>query len=115
MNQDSITRKIDYGNLDIYLIVIFEDRMVVRLVAKIAKEGSTLGGMLHNIIETANLVLPGDYQKLLTLWKGTSFEPVAHPYSSILDAIAVNVIDIVDNYLTDKSLKEMSDASTETV
>lgn len=108
----SITRRVEYGRLDLYITVVFNvDDSVNMFSAKIAKEGSTLGGLLASLTELANLVLKSgtSWSEIASLWTGKSFDPEYHPYKSLCDAMAINIDQMVSQYRTERSLDRMKD------
>jgi len=92
-----LTRKIDCG-LDVYLTVnTMPNGEPGEVYIKLGKQGSTVSGLMHAWAVTISAALQRGvpWQELREKFVGSRFEPNAHQYSSLVDAVAQNVDEMI--------------------
>jgi ribonucleoside-diphosphate reductase alpha chain len=100
--RSSITRRVEHvGDLDIYVTVGFFSRMHARVpgevFVKIAKEGSTLAGMVDMtaILMSTMLQYGIPWDRIARNLRNTNFEPINIEGKSIAHAIVTAVDDLI--------------------
>lgn len=86
----SITRKLEVQNFQLYLTIGFYDNcQPCEIFVKIAKQGSTLSGLLDSFAISISLGLQQGvpWSTYSTRLSQTRFEPFDDNYSSVIDAI----------------------------
>lgn len=92
--RSSQTTKLTIGNHEAYITVgFYGDGRPGELFVKIAKEGSTLSGLVDGLAVTASMLLQNGvkWETIRDKWMHTKFEPSDHQYSSLLEGIAMTV------------------------
>lgn len=94
----SATRKVSVGNWEMYLIVGFYDnRQPGEVFVKIASHGSVVSGLMDGICISLSLGLQYGIPmaELIRKFEHTKFEPCDQTYSSLLDALCKNLMEVV--------------------
>ncbi|MHA2265906.1 MAG: TSCPD domain-containing protein [Candidatus Thorarchaeota archaeon] len=110
--RESITRRVEHsGDLDIYVTVGFFSRMHARVpgevFVKIAKEGSTLAGMVDMtaILMSTMLQYGIPWDRIARNLRDTNFEPVNVEGKSIAHAIVSAVDEIIELHYKGRDLE----------
>lgn len=99
LTRNSLTRKVMVGNCKFYVTVSFypDTDLPGEVFVNIAKEGSTLGGMVDALAVTISIALQYGvpWHILSEKYKHTRFEPNDNVYSSLTHAIATAIDELV--------------------
>ena len=96
--RSGLTRKFNCG-LDVYLTVnLNPDGEPGELFVKLGKQGSTVSGLMQAWAVTISTALQRGvpWSDLREKYRGMSFDPKTHEYSSLVDAVAQNVDAIME-------------------
>jgi len=96
-----LTRKFNVGGLDVYLTVNpTPSADPGEVFIKIAKQGSTLSGLMQAWAVTVSAALQRGvpWSDLREKYVGTRFEPNDHRCTSLIDAVARNIDDLVSQF-----------------
>ena len=93
-----LTRKVTVGGFDLYLTVnTLPDGSPGEVFVKLGKQGSTLSGLMQGWAITVSAALQRGvrWQELSEKYQQMRFEPSDHAYTSLLDAAARNIDDMI--------------------
>ena len=96
-----LTRKFNVGGLDVYLTVNpMPSGDPGEVFLKVAKQGSTLSGLMQAWAVTVSAALQRGvpWPELRDKYLGTVFEPNDHRCTSLIDAVARNVDNLVSEF-----------------
>ena len=96
--RNGLTRKFKCG-LDVYLTVNLKpDGEPGEVFVKLGKPGSTVSGLMQAWTVTVSTALQRGvpWSDLREKYKGTTFEPRTHDYSSLVDAVTQNIDAMVE-------------------
>ena len=96
--RSGLTRKFNCG-LDVYLTVNLKpDGDPGEVFVKLGKQGSTISGLMQVWAVTISAALQRGvaWSDLREKYKGTTFEPRTHEYSSLVDAVTQNIDAIIE-------------------
>lgn len=93
-SRSGLTRKIECG-LDVYLTVnpLPDGSGPGEVFVKLGKQGTAVSGLMHSLAVTISAALQRGvpWSELRDKYVGSTFEPRTHEYSSLVDAVAKNI------------------------
>ena len=95
-----LTRKFECG-LDVYLTVnMAPNGEPGEVFVKLGKQGSTVSGLMQAWAVTISAALQRDvpWSELREKYLDTNFDPKTNQYSSLVDAVARNIDDLIRKY-----------------
>lgn len=96
--RSGLTRKFNCG-LDVYLTVNAKpDGEPAEIFVKLGKQGTTVSGLMQAWAVTVSAALQRgvEWLDLRDKYVGSTFEPKTHEYTSLVDAVARNVDELID-------------------
>jgi ribonucleoside-diphosphate reductase alpha chain len=105
--RQSLTRKVIAGGLKMYITVgFYENSQPGEIFIVAAKQGSTLGGLLDDVARLMSTLLQFGVtmDQLYDRMHGARYEPRDDTYSSPIDAVVKNALELVKEYGGDPSL-----------
>ena len=97
VTREGLTRKIDCG-VDVYLTVNPKGNGEPgEIFVKVAKQGSTVSGLMDALAKTISIALRQRvaWPELREKYLDTKFDPKTHEYTSLVDAVARNIDDMI--------------------
>lgn len=95
------TRKVIVGNFESYITINYYDNgQPGEIFITIAKQGTTIGGLCDGVAQLASLLLQVGipWAVIKEKWVHMRFEPNDYNYSSLLDAFAHNISDMISTW-----------------
>jgi hypothetical protein len=100
VTRSSVTSKIGVGMFEMYVTVgFYENRQPGEVFVKVAKNGSTISGLMDGIAVMISMCLQSGWTMtaICNKMRHTRFEPSDDKYESLLDALAANLETITRN------------------